>query len=588
MRTIRKYNYKELIMAIQNFLSGGYYGKLGATVGQRWKNKRTIRTYVIPANPRTEKQQKNRGNFANAVEYAQMGLQMNYYATCFEDVNFTRWNYRMRTARELKASGLNGLDLIPLYPMSFVPKVLINEISKASTPSPKHMTFYVPSLSGVGDRTFSMMFELHNENDEYIGLKLYLGYNYVKNPGYLEVDVDDVNEINEHCKVRIVSNDDNNSAEDLIASPTIMVKPSLIDIRDFNDAIVSVQKTTAGITVTFEEQWKPLATTNEISIIANFISNGIQMSASATNQPLEDNNGFCSVKIPLTTELNQNLPAFPNGSSFEVSEVNFSGATWQYTKANDVVPYSDTDLIRTLDAVPTWNAESTADIAFQIQFGATVAEMEKSFNMVCSGRFNTRTPEPQSFKIVGNGSSLTFTCIGSRKNYPMAQDGDGITITAFDVVSNGVTYSISNKNIAVRNNIKESPILETLNWAFYRAGCTEYSPTLENLQLSALVTDYTIDTFAIDNILFMNVKTSAGGNTVVPTSGYGEVWQDGVNWEIDFLQGYEGAEFLEGITQSSAVVFTDGVGFDLNGIHYSLSQEWLTNNAPPYISGYAS
>ena len=30
-------------MAIQNFLSGGYYGKLGATVGQRWKNKQNLR-----------------------------------------------------------------------------------------------------------------------------------------------------------------------------------------------------------------------------------------------------------------------------------------------------------------------------------------------------------------------------------------------------------------------------------------------------------------------------------------------------------------------------------------------------------------
>ena len=28
-----------VIMAIQNFISGGFYGKLGAMVGQRWRNK---------------------------------------------------------------------------------------------------------------------------------------------------------------------------------------------------------------------------------------------------------------------------------------------------------------------------------------------------------------------------------------------------------------------------------------------------------------------------------------------------------------------------------------------------------------------
>src|SRR5574344_812190 len=108
-------------MAIQNFLSGGYYGKLGATVGQRWKNKRTIRIYVIQANTRTEKQQESRGSLSGAVTYAQMGMQMNYYATCCENPNCTKWKYRMKTARQLKERGLIGLELIPLYPIDFVP-----------------------------------------------------------------------------------------------------------------------------------------------------------------------------------------------------------------------------------------------------------------------------------------------------------------------------------------------------------------------------------------------------------------------------------------------------------------------------------
>ena len=57
-------------MAKQNFLAGGFYGKLGAMVGQRWKNKRTIRTYVIPHNPNTPEQRKNRNGFAGAVQFA--------------------------------------------------------------------------------------------------------------------------------------------------------------------------------------------------------------------------------------------------------------------------------------------------------------------------------------------------------------------------------------------------------------------------------------------------------------------------------------------------------------------------------------
>lgn len=573
-------------MATQNFLSGGYYGKLGATVGQRWKNKRTIRTYVIPFNPRTEKQQANRGSFANAVQYAQMGLQMNYYATCFENESFTRWNYRMRTARDLKTAGLSGLDLIPLYPLTFTPPLLINEITKSATPTPRHITFYVPSLANVGDRTLSLMFELHDAMGVYVGLKLYVGYHYASNPGYLEVDVDDANEINENCKVRIVSNDDEDSVNDLIASPTLNVQPSSIDIRDFNDAIVSVQKTSAGIVVTFAELWKALATTNEISVTAHFVSNGAQTLAALSAGSLVNNNGYCSVTIPFATALNQNLPAFPSGSDIEIVSINFSGASWQYTKSADVVPYSDTDLIRTLDAIPTWDASSEADIAFTVPFGGTVATMERSFNMVCSGRFNTRTAEAQSFNISGDGSALTFTCIGSRKNYPMYQSGDGITITAFDVVSNGVTYSMQTQFIAVRNAITTSPILQSLNWGFYRQGGTDADHPLENITLSTLVTDYAYIS-AVGSINdFLGVEVTAGGTLVLPDGSRVDTYEDGDNWYIDVVTNFENAEHADEVTTSSAVSYHDAVGFNAGGIWYELPVSWLTSNAPSYISGF--
>lgn len=573
-------------MAIQNFLSGGYYGKLGATVGQRWKNKRTIRTYVVPFNPRTEKQQANRGNFANAVQYAQMGLQMNYYATCFESETFTRWNYRMRTARDLKSAGLSGLDLIPLYPLTFTPPLLINEITKSATPTPRHVTFYTPSLASVGDRTFSLMFELHDTMGVYIGLKLYVGYHYASNAGYLEVDVDDANEINENCKVRIISNDDEDSVNDLIASPTLNVQPPSIDIRDFNDAIVSVQKTSAGIVVTFAELWKNLATTNEISVTAHFVSNGVATLATLSAGSLTDNNGYCSVLIPFATSLNQNLPAFPSGSDIEIVSINFSGASWQYTKSADVVPYSDTDLIRTLDAIPTWDTSSMADIAFTVPFGGTIATMERSFNMVCSGRFNTRTEEAQSFNVSGNGSALTFTCIGSRKNYPMFQTGDGVTITAFDVVSNGVTYSMQAQFIAVRNAITTSPILETLNWGFYRQGGTDASHPLENITLSTLITDYAYSSAvgAIDD--FIKVEVTAGGILVLPDSSRVDSYEDGDNWYLDIVTSFEGSEHADEVTTSSAVDYHDAVGFNAGGIWYELPVAWLSSNAPSYISGF--
>ncbi len=51
-------------MGIINFLKGTYDGKVGATVGAKWKNKGIIRTYAIPANPNTPAQQSTRTGFA--------------------------------------------------------------------------------------------------------------------------------------------------------------------------------------------------------------------------------------------------------------------------------------------------------------------------------------------------------------------------------------------------------------------------------------------------------------------------------------------------------------------------------------------
>ena len=82
-------------MAIQNFISGGYYGKLGQTVGQRWKNIRTIRSYVVPTDPKTPSQLAQRGLFSNAVKFSQVANQANYKQTAFDTSLNTLWALRM-------------------------------------------------------------------------------------------------------------------------------------------------------------------------------------------------------------------------------------------------------------------------------------------------------------------------------------------------------------------------------------------------------------------------------------------------------------------------------------------------------------
>ena len=473
-------------MAIQNFLSGGYYGKLGATVGQRWKNKRTIRTYVKPANPRTEVQQANRNRFANAVTFAQMGLQMNYYATVFDDPNFTHWNYRMKVARELRNQGLTGLDLIPLYPTSFVPPTLIQSITIERVQGQKHITFAVENLNSNTDRVLSLMFAIYNESDVFLGYKLYLGYYYANNPGFLEVDVDDISEINTHCFVRVVSNDDTDSTVDMIASPNLAVEQGSKEIRDFNTAIREVQKSNVGIKVIFEEHWKGTPTENEITITANFISNGASATATATSTTLTNENGYCSVLVPFATSDSQHLPAFPNGSSFVVTSVTYEGSTWQFVKENDTVQYNDADLTRTISSSPTWDTSSQEAISFAVPFGGAVESGSQSMQMICSGRFDNRSAIAQMFNYETNGTNIVFTCVGDYKISPMMIDGDKITLPAMQFVSNGVTYVLETQDVNLRNAITVSLYLDNaeVEKTYFRDGGSSVGESLVSLNIT--------------------------------------------------------------------------------------------------------
>ena len=59
-------------MGKMNLLKANWEGKVGHTVGAKWKNKSTIRTYTKPSNPNTAAQQGVRGVFAEMTSFVAM------------------------------------------------------------------------------------------------------------------------------------------------------------------------------------------------------------------------------------------------------------------------------------------------------------------------------------------------------------------------------------------------------------------------------------------------------------------------------------------------------------------------------------
>lgn len=149
-------------MAKQNFIAGGYVGKLGETVGQRWKNIRTVRVYVIPHNPRTPAQQACRRKFAEAVPYAQIGMQFNSKAPCWEATNKTEWQGRMSVAKVNIDNGVSGRNAIPLFPLGYTPANQITATAFMDNGSGDYTLFLTGSQDIETGRRFMLSIECEN------------------------------------------------------------------------------------------------------------------------------------------------------------------------------------------------------------------------------------------------------------------------------------------------------------------------------------------------------------------------------------------------------------------------------------------
>lgn len=210
-------------MAKFNTLAGGYYGKLGATVGQRWKNLRTVRAYVVPNNPRTAAQQANRKLFSDCVPYAQLAGQMNPKVTAFDTTSKTLWNCRMSTARALQDLNRSQLDLIPLYPTSFSVPHTITSANVTEIIDQTHIKITTNDLELSEERVLTMIFFNSDVSDWTSSLIVAVGTNGENGGNEWTFRLPEPIELSETIMARFVSSDDTDSSTDLIASPMLEV-----------------------------------------------------------------------------------------------------------------------------------------------------------------------------------------------------------------------------------------------------------------------------------------------------------------------------------------------------------------------------
>lgn len=106
-------------MATQEFATGGFIGKLGEVVGQHWKNKRYVRKYVVPYDPKTPAQLADRREFARCIHLAQAALALNRDWSLWERPDLTEFQAKTSTARRRLISNGDFLGACPALPDTF-------------------------------------------------------------------------------------------------------------------------------------------------------------------------------------------------------------------------------------------------------------------------------------------------------------------------------------------------------------------------------------------------------------------------------------------------------------------------------------
>lgn len=96
-----------------NILKAAYYGKVGETVGAKWKDKNTIRVLTIPSNPNTMSQQTVRTGFAEISKFVSLFADQIKVVSALNTRGMSVRNAIIKENKEMVAAGaLTPGDLV--------------------------------------------------------------------------------------------------------------------------------------------------------------------------------------------------------------------------------------------------------------------------------------------------------------------------------------------------------------------------------------------------------------------------------------------------------------------------------------------
>ena len=298
---------------------------------------------------------------------------------------------------------------------------------------------------------------------------------------------------------------------------------------------------------------------------------------------LENNNGLCAFNIMYQTTYNQDLPAFPAGSSITNVNVRYEGAAYRITLSNGSAQYSDTDLIRNLDRHFEHYANDEVKVSVRTIFDGTVPERQVAMDYCTEGRFGDSSILNGIFSVSADGGYLYIRATGTDRNYPMKEENSYISIPEISVVSEGVTYrkqaekKYFSNGVAVSNYLIDNP----KPMYFYKSkedGADNF------VQLYVDIQELPVNADAPGDCTFIEKIINTDGSEVRVTEEWAENFGTAGDFDITYFNFFQDDPNYAKVDNNSTVVFkgsTNGNVFvPYNGIYYD------TGASKPKISNW--
>lgn len=516
-------------MATQNFVAGGFYGKLGAMVGQRWRNKRIVRAYAVPANPRTPEQQGNRARFAQATAAAQEAMIFNKNAPCWNYEGKTEWMARVGEAKTRIDNGITGWLVVPLYPSGTTPEMTITDIQSATGTSGGILLQSATLATLTSPRKFTLQVKMLEQSSGEL-VNVYLeGATEAGSADLVEITPDSGYSLTEDSTVVGITFDDaDNDGKIIYIAPQKIDLPQNITITD---AALSYADSTHVLVSS--EQARSLGYVYGISVAITLTdgTTGNAKSITATTSNVLGNTALATVEIAATDVLFSNAQAAFTVTSTPSGAPDLAINATAASLGQKEIEIALSDVTASLTAAARKSGSFTAN-------GITAAT-SNNLALLAKATFTDFKGVAHSDETAANitTQAITGTGITAALSFNEAPE-------VFDTATVSVEGSVANtwlkQTFTATANITDSTQQkitlsgwENQNNEDYLTAYTNVSASvaaaLSSVTLSAQITGNNVQTTAVETEAAMNVWASTGDGYV--TTPY-VAWTTEKTWPL--------------------------------------------------------